>query len=66
MTRREFLQILARAGLTAPALASPFGCAPALVAPDSRTGLSLGYVAGDVTADSAVIWARAEPGSRIA
>jgi alkaline phosphatase D len=44
----------------------PFGCAPALTALDSRTGLSLGYVAGDVTENSAVVWVRAEPGSRVA
>ena len=66
MTRREFLEILTRAGLLAPALGMPLGCAPLLTAPDSRTGLSLGYVAGDVTADSAVVWVRAEPGSRVA
>ena len=37
-----------------------------MLAPDARTGLSLGYVAGDVTERSAVVWVRAEPGSRIA
>ena len=42
------------------------GCAPALRSPDPITGLSLGCVAGDVTADGAVVWARAKPGSRIA
>jgi alkaline phosphatase D len=66
MTRREFVQILSRAGLLAPVFAAPVGCAGALVAPDSRTGLSLGYVAGDVTEDSAVVWVRAEPGSKVA
>ncbi len=65
MTRRQFLQILSRAGLAAPALAAPFGCAPALTAPDFATGLSLGSVAGDVTADSAVVWVRAEPESKV-
>jgi alkaline phosphatase D len=66
MTRREFVNVLIRAGLAAPALAMPFGCTPALTAPDSSTGLSLGYVAGDVTEDSAVIWVRAEPGGNVA
>jgi alkaline phosphatase D len=36
-----------------------------LNAPDLITGLSLGYVAGDVTATGAVVWARAKPGSRV-
>jgi alkaline phosphatase D len=66
MTRREFLQVLSRAGLLAPVFAAPIGCVGALVAPDARTGLSLGYVAGDVTEDSAVVWVRAEPGSEVA
>jgi alkaline phosphatase D len=44
----------------------PLGCASALRAPDPATGLSLGYVAGDVTEDAAVVWVRAEPGSNVA
>jgi alkaline phosphatase D len=66
MKRREFLQLLTRAGLAAPGLALPSGCAPALITPDASTGLSLGYAAGDVTHDSAVVWARTEPESRVA
>jgi alkaline phosphatase D len=66
MRRREFLRLLSRAGLAAPALVLPSGCAPVASPPDSSTGLSLGYVAGDVTDDSALIWVRAEPGSRVA
>ena len=44
----------------------PLGCASALRAPDAATGLSLGYVAGDVTENAAVVWVRAEPGSNVA
>jgi len=44
----------------------PLGCASALRAPDPATGLSLGYVAGDVTENAAVVWVRAEPGSNVA
>jgi alkaline phosphatase D len=43
----------------------PLSCAPALRAPDPATGLSLGYVAGDVTENAAVVWVRAEPGSNV-
>lgn len=32
--------------------------------PNGDTGLSLGYTAGEATADSAIIWLRATPGSR--
>jgi alkaline phosphatase D len=63
MTRREFLALLSRAGLMVPAL-SP-ACAPALRTTPSGTGLSLGYVVGDVSESSAVIWLRAEPGSQV-
>jgi alkaline phosphatase D len=66
MTRRRFLHVLARAGLAAPGLALASGCAPALILPDSSTGLSLGYVTGDVTENSAVVWVRAQPGSEVA
>jgi len=44
----------------------PLGCASALRAPDAATGLSLGYVAGDVTESAAMVWVRAEPGSNVA
>jgi alkaline phosphatase D len=64
MTRRRFLSLMARGGLVAPALVS--GCAPRLKAPVSGSGLPLGYVAGDVTESSAVIWLCAEPESKVA
>jgi len=66
VTRREFLRLLGNAGWALPSLSVPLGCAPLLRAPDPNTGLSLGYVAGDVTEDAAVVWVRAEPGSRVA
>jgi alkaline phosphatase D len=61
MNRREFLKLLGAAGVAGVGI----GCAPALIRPDQDTGLSLGYVSGDVTADSALVWLRAEPRSRI-
>jgi len=65
MNRREFLKLLGAAGLGGSALLGKFGCSLALVRPpDAVTGLSLCYVCGDVTADSALIWLRAQPGSR--
>jgi len=66
VTRREFLTLLGNAGWALPSLSIPLGCAPALRAPDSATGLSLGYLAGDVTENAAVVWVRAEPGSNVA
>jgi alkaline phosphatase D len=57
--------MLTGAGLTLPALFAQSSCAPALIGSDRDTGLSLCYVAGDVTADSAIIWLRADPGSEV-
>ena len=48
-----------------PVLIGQSGCAPALTRSDDGTGLSLCYVAGDVTPDGAMIWLRAEPDSRV-
>jgi alkaline phosphatase D len=64
MTRREFLRLLASSVAT-PALVGNAGCAPALTRIDPGTGLSLGYVAGDVTSDGAIIWVRAAPDSQV-
>ena len=47
-----------------PALWSQ-SCAPVLSGSNAETGLSLCYVAGDVTSDSAIIWLRAEPGTQV-
>ncbi|HYA28167.1 MAG TPA: alkaline phosphatase D family protein [Acidobacteriota bacterium] len=66
MNRREFLKALGGAGLVIPGMLSQTGCAPATITTDSSTGLSLGYVSGDVSADSALVWLRAEAGSRVA
>jgi alkaline phosphatase D len=66
MDRREFLKVLGGAGLTLPGLLSASGCAPAIINPDPGAGLSLGYVSGDVSSDSALVWLRAEAASRVA
>jgi alkaline phosphatase D len=67
MNRREFLKLLGAAGLGGAGLLVKSGCAPALIRPaDPTSGLSLCYVCGDVTADSGLIWLRADPGSRVA
>ncbi len=65
MTRREFLRLLGSAGIAMPALIGQSGCAPALTRTDTTTGLSLCYVAGDVTPDGAMVWLRAEPNSQV-
>ena len=65
MTRREFLRLLGHASLAAPALMGPSACAPTLTRTDTTTGLSLCYVAGDVTPDGAMVWLRAEPNSQV-
>jgi alkaline phosphatase D len=66
VNRREFLRVIGGAGLAASGLLAPSGCAPTVIEPDPGTGLSLGYVAGEVTPDSALIWLRAEPQSKVA
>ncbi|HEY2920671.1 MAG TPA: alkaline phosphatase D family protein [Candidatus Binatia bacterium] len=66
MNRRGFFRVLGGAGLTASALLGKSGCAPALVRSDADSGLSLGYVAGEVTHESALIWLRTEPRSQVA
>jgi alkaline phosphatase D len=65
MTRREFLKLLGHASLAAPALMGSSACAPTLTRTDATTGLSLCYVAGDVTPDGAMVWLRAEPDSQV-
>ena len=65
MNRREFLKFLGAAGLGGSSLIGKSGCSSALIQPpDATTGLSLCYVCGEVTAENALIWFRAEPGSR--
>jgi alkaline phosphatase D len=53
------------AGLAVPGLLAQSGCAPAVINADDGTGLSLGYVTGEVTPEKALIWLRSEPGSRV-
>jgi alkaline phosphatase D len=63
MNRREFLKVLGLAGLGG---LGELGCAPAFIRTHADTGLSLCYVCGEVTEDSALVWLRAERGSRAA
>ncbi len=66
LNRREFLRVLGKASIAMPALIGQSACAPPFVdAPDRGTGLSLGYTAGDITPDSALIWLRAAPDSLV-
>src|ERR1041384_1150613 len=65
-SRRDFLRLAAQAGIAAPLILNGSGCAVlGHDRFDDETGLSLGYVTGDVTADGAVVWLRAAPGSAV-
>ena len=66
MNRREFLKTLGGAGVAIPGLLAGSSCAPVVVTSNPGTGLSLGYICGDVTATSALIWLRAEADSQVA
>lgn len=65
MNRRKFLKSLGGAGLAIPSWLTGSGCGTVVVPNDPTTGLSLGYISGDVTHQSALIWLRADPGSRV-
>lgn len=65
MNRREFLKTVGGAGIAIPALLAGSACGPVVVQSDPGSGLSLGYISGDVTANSALIWLRAEAGSQV-
>jgi len=65
MNRRSFLKVMGGAGLALPSLITASSCAPVIIKPDPRTGLSLGYISGDVRSDSGLVWLRAEAGSRV-
>jgi len=66
LSRRAFLRLAAKAGLAAPFALGASACALGSAGRfDADTGLSLGYVAGDVTPDGAVVWLRAEPESSV-
>lgn len=65
-SRRDFLKLAGKAGLVAPFALGPAGCALTGPGFEADTGLSLGTLSGDVTPDGAVVWLRAEPGSRVA
>ena len=63
MKRREFLRLLGLAGLGG---LGQLGCGSTLLRPHADSGLTHCYVCGEVTDDSALVWLRAEPGSRAA
>src|ERR1041385_607304 len=65
MNRREFLKLVAGAGLTAPALLGSSGCATVAPPEFADTGLSLYCVTGDVTDKNALVWLRAQPDSLV-
>ena len=65
MKRREFLKTLGGAGLSISSLLAGSACAPVAFQSDPGSGLPLGYISGDVTAESALVWLRADPGSRV-
>ena len=61
MNRRQFLKWVGGAGLGA---LSQYGCSAGLIPSHRDTGLSLCYVCGEVTDSGALVWFRADPGSR--
>jgi alkaline phosphatase D len=63
MKRREFIRALGGAGLAIPGWLA--GCRTVAVQSDPTTGLSLGYITGDVTHQSALVWLRADAGSQV-
>mgnify|MGYP003575418539 FL=1 len=63
MKRREFLKLLGLAGLGG---VGQFGCAATHTRRHSDSGLTHCYVCGEVTDNGALVWLRAEPGSRAA
>ena len=65
LSRREFLAFAGRLGAVVPFMIGHSGCGPVATAVDQETGLSLDYVAGDVTSDSAVVWLRAEAATQV-
>jgi alkaline phosphatase D len=66
LTRRDFLRMTGSAAATMPLWLSGSGCAPLNTGvPDSSTGLCFTCLAGDVTADTAMVWLRAEPRSLV-
>lgn len=65
MDRREFMKALGWTAAVIPGWLTGSGCGTVNVSSDPTTGLSLGYVSGDVTHTSALIWLRTDPGSRV-
>ncbi|MEO6163696.1 MAG: alkaline phosphatase D family protein [Candidatus Binatia bacterium] len=65
MNRRRFLKVMGGAGLAVPGLIGVSSCSRQIFNPDTGTDLSLGYVSGDVSVDSALVWLQAVAGSRV-
>jgi alkaline phosphatase D len=62
LSRREFLKAAGGAVATFPLWFAPAGCGLSNVGrSEAGTGLSLGYTAGEVTPNEAIIWLRATP-----
>lgn len=65
MNRRRFLKVMGGAGLAVPGLIGVSSCSRQIFNSDTGTDLSLGYVSGDVSVDSALVWLQAVAGSRV-
>jgi alkaline phosphatase D len=65
LNRRDFIRLVGKAAIASPFVLGNSGCVPIPTVADPVTGLSLGYVAGDMTDERAVIWLRAQAGSRV-
>ncbi len=66
VNRRKFIRNTLGASLGAPFALSFYGCAsPLYDRLDASTGLSLGCVVGEVTADGAMVWLRGVAGSQV-
>lgn len=66
MNRREFLKVLSGAGLAMPTLLGSSACVAPLGRNNSDTGLSHGYLTSEVSSNGALVWLRADSGSRVA
>jgi alkaline phosphatase D len=66
LIRRDFIRLVGKAAIAWPFIFNNSGCVPIDTAADPITGLSLGYVAGDMTDKRAVIWLRAQAESQVA
>lgn len=65
MNRREFLKVLGEAGLAMPALLGSSACVAPVVRTSGDSGLSHGCLTSEVSPNGALVWVRADPGSRV-